>query len=282
MPLPSQNTAFVETTILVNSLLKPGTQLKAEADKSLKAFGARELPEYSIREFRAGPLQYCVWLHNCFVTEKTLSGALRRIHKVMGQQGKRAATGIEMVATQIELLSNGVKAPAAASLGVQYDLDTWMATEMRIALSTLILKAWAKRSYIARNVHQLACHTDSKPKFEKNGRLIIPNRLCQTADCSMRPALAGDIPALKALLAASDKQFPAAEAVRRSKVLRELIKAKAGHPLPQEKCRALGDAIFAFFAPVTSAILTTNVRDHKLLAAAVGKVAVSPQEVLAP
>ena len=139
MPLPAQNIAYVETTILADSLLKTGTLSKREADQALKVFKRLEVPTYAVKEFKSGVLVYYAWLHNCFVSEKTLSGSLVRIHRVMARMKGRASD-----------------------------------------------------------------------------------------------------------------------------------------------CRNLGDAVFAFFAPNTSAILTTNIRDHRPLAAAVGKTAISPKEVLAP
>jgi len=39
--------------------------------------------------------------------------------------------------------------------------------------------------------------------------------------------------------------------------------------------------VFAFFAPKDATIVTTNIRDHRPLAAALGKTALSPKEILA-
>ncbi len=47
-------------------------------------------------------------------------------------------------------------------------------------------------------------------------------------------------------------------------------------PGDEKTCRSLGDAIFAFFAPADAAILTTNERDHRPLAAALGKSVDTP------
>jgi hypothetical protein len=61
----------------------------------------------------------------------------------------------------------------------------------------------------------------------------------------------------------------------RRKVLKRLVNTPK-LPLDRESCRALGDAIFAFFCPEDAVVLTTNVRDHEPLARAVGKRAVAP------
>jgi len=57
------------------------------------------------------------------------------------------------------------------------------------------------------------------------------------------------------------------------------LKKLAVHPnsrFDREDCRALGDAYFALFAPADADILTTNLKDHRPLAEALGKTAVSP------
>jgi hypothetical protein len=72
--------------------------------------------------------------------------------------------------------------------------------------------------------------------------------------------------------------LPSAEADRRLKAL----KALKGNKLTAKDCIGLGDAVFAFFAPNQSAILTTNIKDHAPLAASLGKQAISPAQVLAP
>jgi hypothetical protein len=46
--------------------------------------------------------------------------------------------------------------------------------------------------------------------------------------------------------------------------------------ITDEKCRDLGDAIFVALAPDDAVILTTNVRDHALLANAIGKKVKAP------
>lgn len=47
-------------------------------------------------------------------------------------------------------------------------------------------------------------------------------------------------------------------------------------PIEDKDCRSLGDAVFAFLAPDGATILTTNERDHKPLAEALGKKVETP------
>jgi hypothetical protein len=63
------------------------------------------------------------------------------------------------------------------------------------------------------------------------------------------------------------------ENTRRLQVLKTLLNQR---PLTKKDCRDLGDAYFAFFAPESTDILTTNRRDHEPLAGALGKRVVCP------
>lgn len=54
-------------------------------------------------------------------------------------------------------------------------------------------------------------------------------------------------------------------------------KLQAGRDLNDNECRNLGDAVFALLAPAGYVIVTTNVRDHRPLARALGKDAVGPE-----
>ena len=55
--------AFVDTTILTDSLLKDGAVAKTPK-KGLKQFEITELPVYAIKEFKSGPLKNFKWFHN--------------------------------------------------------------------------------------------------------------------------------------------------------------------------------------------------------------------------
>jgi hypothetical protein len=245
---------------------------------ALALYADSEIPEYAIKELKAGPLQYLVWLHNCLVFEKKLSRTQQRVAAAVQHQPRRATTALQALAQEQASLSNRVSASLATTIGVNFDLDTWQATEIRISLRTRIIKGWKRRLNVAGRIGvKLSCYKDQEPAVNaRSGELKIPGRECETTDCSMRPLLQGDLDSLKKLLDASNGQGTA-EGLKRATVLSKLHdKCPA---LSSKDCRKLGDAIFAFFAPPSADILTTNVRDHRVLASAVGKTAVSPAEL---
>jgi hypothetical protein len=87
--LSIQSKAYVDTTVLTDALLKQGPQ-GAVARGALKTYSETILPVYAIREFKAGPLNYWVWLHNKLVLTKSVSKTLDAISAIVGFQPNRA------------------------------------------------------------------------------------------------------------------------------------------------------------------------------------------------
>ena len=120
-------------------------------------------------------------------------------------------------------------------------------------------------------MNPLSCYGEVDP-IENRGIINIGEK-----DCVLEPTCAlaqefrkkpADVAALQAVV---KMQGDSREYQRRYQALRELARTK--RPFSMDKCRSLGDAVFAFLAPEDSTILTTNLRDHQPLAAALGKTA---------
>jgi hypothetical protein len=90
------------------------------------------------------------------------------------------------------------------------------------------------------------------------------------------PTIRKKIPDIKILAEVVKAQPKKNENVNRYKVLHE-IGRKPTNPLTEEYCIGLGDAYFALYCPKTATILTTNMKDHKPLAEALGKRAERPK-----
>jgi hypothetical protein len=98
---------------------------------------------------------------------------------------------------------------------------------------------------------------------------------CGVDDCCLRQQFVRAPKTVEALLNACDKLPTKLETQKRRKALRQLYRTP-GRVLDEEQCIALGDAVFAFQCPKDAVILTTNIKDHGPLAAAVGVSAVKP------
>ncbi len=78
MSMLAMTTAYVDTTVLTDAVLKPGVQAR-RAVGAIRAFERSELPVYAIKEFKAGPLHNYVWLHNKLALTKSLAKSLEAI-----------------------------------------------------------------------------------------------------------------------------------------------------------------------------------------------------------
>jgi hypothetical protein len=139
-----------------------------------------------------------------------------------------------------------------------------------------IQRAWNNRRSVCAAIQEVPCFKENPPSIDENGLLGPRSWKCSpTTECSLAPALKADLPALGKLRDAIIAQPPKPENQRRLKVLKELIRVPK-RLLDEASCRRLGDAIFAFFAPSGSIILTTNAKDHEPLASALGKKVETP------
>jgi len=270
--------AYLDTTILTDILLKKGDSAKT-AKRALKRFDATELPVYAIKEFKQGPLSYYVWIHNKLVVTKSYSKAMDALHR-MSRTPKRYQTSTAIEALRDAGGSLGKK--TAASLTKKYGevaiLDSILCDEFRLSIKALITKAWKARKKITSDVtHDLECYDQVAPYEDKHGALFIKPVVCRIdkAECCMSKQLKKKPDDLKKLKKANDKLPESRERTRRGQALRQLYR-KPKDIMTEEMCRSLGDAIFSFFAPKGSVILTTNKRDHEPLARALGKKVETP------
>ncbi len=266
--------AFVDTTVFTDAVLK-GPPYSTGALKALARFDETELPTYAIKEFKAGPLSHWVWLHNKFATLKSFSKVLGALHGMaMSPRKYRTATAIEALRDVAKSTGTRQTSALIARYGEKARLDSILSDKYRLAIRYRIFKSWKiRRSVTSSVVLPLPCYKEVAP-FEDRGLIEISPVGCETAECCLAPALkqrSGDLQKLKN----STGTGASREQQRRYQTLRQLIH-KPKEPMTEKMCRELGDAIFVFFAPKDSVILTTNIKDHEPLATALGKVVELP------
>lgn len=269
--------AFIDSTVLTDALLKTG-QIKQNAEDALKRYEITELPVYAIKEFKAGPLSNFAWMHNKLATTQSYSKALDALHR-MSRTPKRYTTS-----TAIEALrdassdSIGKQTPEklAEKYGKDAGMDKILCDEFRLAIRTKIAMAWKKRRKVTTKVVlPLPCYREGSP-YEERGQLITkPTRCLKTEDCYLAEELKKKPNELKILKQVIEKLPEKLENKKRAKILRKLYRTPK-QPASDSDCKALGDAIYAIFAPQDSIILTTNIKDHKPLASALGKEVENP------
>lgn len=265
--------AYVETTILTNILLKPGSAKQSSAKAALARYDSSLLPVYSIKEWKAGPLKHFAYFHNKLVTTKSLADTIAAVNSLAFTPYKKS-TSFEALEAAVRLDTGKVAATADFA-----SRDAEVADRYRLAVASLIMRSWKKRRRVATStIQDLACYAEAEPRIGSDKLFDLKPEKCDPSpECSLAQLLKQQraVAVLKALRKAIPETSNRKEDRDRRKVLKQLINTPK-LPLDRDSCRALGDAIFAFFCPDDAVILTTNLRDHEPLAKAVGKRAEGP------
>jgi hypothetical protein len=260
--------AYVDTTILVDALLKPGRDSKS-ARAAIRRYEVSEMPVFAIKEFKAGALYAYKWLHNKMQLLNSFSQTLFALQKMSLTPRKYTiATAIQGLAQAAKTIGSRTNAQLETKYGRSATIDSCLCDEYRLYLKYLIFRAWQQRRELTSVVLPLSCYNEVKP-IEINGEIRLDHLQCdKKSECSLAAKLRARTDDLKALKKANDVLPPNRERTKRSQALRSLM---LGRMVDEQLCRSLGDAIFAFFAPSGSAILTTNAKDMEPLAKALGK-----------
>lgn len=270
------NKAFVDTTIIADALLKERPTSKSAID-ALNRFQSTELPVYAIKEFKAGPLKYFTWFHNKLALLGSFTASLKALQR-MSLTPKRytTATAIEALMGASARLKNSNQDSLLQKYGQVANIDVFLCDQYRLALKAKIIKAWRHRRRITTNVVcPLSCYKEVNWYVRNRLIMLDPTRCEVQTECCLAPELKKRLADLVKLRNVIRKQSKSRENERRARALRELIR-KPKALMSEKICRDLGDAYFALFAPQDSVILTTNAKDHKVLAEALGKKAETP------
>lgn len=267
--------AYLETTVLTNLLSKPSSAKEAQVKAALPRYEETLLPVYSIKEWKAGPLDHYAYVHDKLVQTHSLAATLAAINSLNPLVGaRRKTTSIEALEAAARLSSDK---PEKLPVGTPADQE--IADRYRLALASLVIRSWEKRRRVAtKTIQDLECYTEAVPRFGKGGLLDLMPKECSPD----RPCCLWDILKLKTsrdrlikLRGAIPETSDRYEDKQRRKVLKQLIN-NPKIPITREQCRWLGDAVFAFFCPDGAIILTTNIGDHQRLARSIGKRAEKP------
>jgi len=267
--------AFLDTTILTTVLLKEGRP-RDTCLIALKRYESTEMPVYAIKEFKAGPLSYWVWLHNKLKVGHSLAEGITAIRALNPLQVHRKATALEALEYALQKQKNVSIADWPEKYGGDGEPDRIMADRIRFSMRRRIAKAWNDRHKIAdKTVLPLSCYHEVSPQEGKDGLLDIQPIRCDQPDCYLAKEMKKDPASLVKIRDSLSKLPQKPENVNRLRVIKEMIRVPK-REVSDELCRKLGDAVFAFFAPPDAAILTTNAADHLPLAEALGKQVETP------
>jgi hypothetical protein len=237
-----------------------------------------EMPEYAIKEFKAGPLSAWIWCHNKFNETRSLADTIGAINSISATPRRNFSASARQAFEQATK-TDQTSFAQVLDLGQQAEpiLDRALADRYRYYLRRRITQAWQRRRSIATEVSMpLLCFVEGDLETDSGGGLHFERYSCpRDSDCSVFKELSKRGDAVGRILEVLESQRDKPENQRRYQALRHIVRTpKRG--FTDKKCRDLGDAVFAIMAPLNAIILTTNIKDHRPLASALGKVALEP------
>ena len=268
--LPAVSKAFLDTTVLTDILLKSG-ELGLWSREAIKEYDEILLPVYAMKEFSSGPLSYWIWLYNKFALTKSLSKTILAISSMVPMKPRTAQTALEA----LSLCNN--------SIPISGMTEEENAEFYRQVLLGKIMRAWKKRRNVVPGtnvVDDLPCFTEGDPLLKQEDK-TLNNAACKChlrrgKDCCAAAIIKKHPDDIAALIKAIEGKSRREDVSRRAVLHKMLNTPKLS--LNARECRNIGDAYFAIQAPRDSVILTTNGKDHKELADALGKQVLCPQD----
>lgn len=275
--LSKTNRVFLDTTILVDAVLKSGVE-GDNARKALAKYKERLLPQYAIKEFKAGALRNYIWLHTKSATLRTYDEIMTALTRMWARP---SVSGTAWRA--IRDFEHSISSRLPSDYTTRYPGQTLgeiQRAEIELWLRTLILRAWRKRTKIGTIVRPLTCYSEVDIKFTKNGIFEDEPIKCDVQDCCLRAPFVKRSVDIGKLLANFDKLPRKKETGRRKEALDHLHRTP-NRPLSEKQCKALGDAVFVLQCPSDATLMTTNVADHGPLADAIGIITLAPASIIA-
>jgi hypothetical protein len=264
------NSCYIDTTVLVEALLKAKAH-RLKASEAIKAFDESLLPVYAIKEFSAGALSNYLWAHDLLVDTDSFQRTVRAIHRSIHKPYRKGTAEEALLAAGESV--HGRFLPGKQSVR---KFDQLLAEEYRLALRRRIRKGWSDRRSIAtRVVNELACFPEEEPEVDSRTRLFRKlNTRCsfenaEVKECSFAAELRRRRPQLAKLLKFIGTGTRSEDIKRRNALTK--MNSHPSRLFDEADCRHLGDAYFALFCPEHSVILTSNTKDHTILAEALNK-----------
>lgn len=170
-----------------------------------------------------------------------------------------------------------------AALGLRdSSMDEIQLSRLELDLRIRVLRAWKERASLGTEPFApLACYRgDSETQeitIDKRGKFDLGARGCSGA-CAMAARFRESPETVEKLISAcAEKAGALAKSAGQMRRALDEVTAEVS----SDECRAFGDAVYSFLCPPGGAVLTTNLRDHRVLAAAVDRAVASPAELLA-
>jgi hypothetical protein len=209
--------AYVDTTVLVNILLKRGPIQKSCVD-SLSRYQSAEVPTYALKEMKAGPLYAWIWLHNKCVACQSCAKVLRALHGMASSRKRNLPLTAIEAWEEIARSDSATLAMLVKKYGRDASDDVVKCERLRLGLRRRITTAWRDRHRAIPVVEPLACYEDSDLEVDKFGMINPwPIECDPTPNCSLAAEMAKEPSRIRRLHAAVESCPAKAENTRRLK-----------------------------------------------------------------
>jgi hypothetical protein len=192
------------------------------------------------------------------------------------------------IATSLEAISDAAISNRKKTLfelaekyGNYANIDRIQCDEMRLAIKIKIFMAWKNRHKISSVIiAPIDCYQRKFEIYEDKGIIEVGPAFLKDCvqKCELISILRNELDSLKKMRNAISN-LTTNEQKRQNQALKKIIN-NPRMTMDHKTCRNLGDIVFALLCPPDSIILTTNTKDHQILADSLGKKASSPSEVL--
>lgn len=276
-PIGSRSKAYLDTTVIANALLRSDA-IGRRCAEAIRRFAHSEMPEYALKELKAGPLSAWIWCHNKLNETRSFADTLAAINAVSATPRRNFSATARQAFQQA---AETDKASFVTALQLTGEggapVDRALADRYRLYLRRKVILAWQRRRTIASHTSMpLRCFIEGDLHELGGGNLAFDRYSCpRNAKCEVFNVLIHMPDDVGRLMEVVKAQPQKTENTKRYQALRHIHRTP-NRAFSDTLCRGLGDAVFALMAPPDCVILTTNVKDHTPLAHALGKVAMEP------
>ncbi len=273
---------FIETSIMTDYLIKDRAT-KTKVDKILSAFDKNITSNYVRMEFKKGPLQYLVYLHNKTITCKSMSEVHQAISKLSyGYQRHRLSTVLE----QIESFYKRYYQTKPSEIIKEYgdlSLDDFLREKAISYFGNLIRNSWRNfEKVVDELINETECFTDIQAPYKKGTNKVYRNTptTCKSSStkCRLKDFFNenhytfGDM--LKKL---QEIDSPDQETINRIKSLKEILRLIKfrNREIQVKDCWYCSDAIIAVEAPPKASIFHNNKQHYEPICEAIEKKSIS-------
>jgi predicted nucleic-acid-binding Zn-ribbon protein len=249
---------------------------KEKVDDVLTNFNKKITSNYVRMEFKKGPLQYLIYLHNKIVACRDMAEVHQAIRELSaGYQRNRLSSILEHVEKFFKKYYKSRPSEIIKECG-DIELGYFLREKAISFLSNLIRPSWRKfEKVVDELINPMECFIDIQAPYRKGISKVYRNnpRTCEKSPskCKIREFFNDNSSAFGNILRRlKEIDSPDQETIKRIRSLKKILRVKK-REVRVEDCWNCSDAIIAVEAPDEAAIFDNNRRHYDPICEAIGK-----------